>query len=74
MERDSEEELDYRQLFENAHDGILLFDPESEIVLEANPRACEIHGLTHEEFVGTSLEARTAANSSKCHDARSDRA
>src|SRR5258706_1200031 len=48
-------EREYRGLFENAHDAILIFDPESEIVLEVNQRACEVYGIGRSEFVGLSL-------------------
>jgi two-component system, sensor histidine kinase len=46
---------DYRQIFDNAHDAILIFEPENERVLEVNRRACEIYGFTSEEFRGISL-------------------
>jgi PAS domain S-box-containing protein len=49
--------LDYRRIFENAHDAILVLSPEGEIVLNVNRRACEIYGLSREEFLGMSLEA-----------------
>ena len=48
--------LDYRRIFESAHDAILIFAPEKEIVLNVNRRACEIYGLSREEFIGMSLE------------------
>ncbi|HEY0557900.1 MAG TPA: ATP-binding protein [Thermoanaerobaculia bacterium] len=48
--------LDYRRIFENAHDAILIFSPEKEIVLNVNARACVIYGLSREEFIGLSLE------------------
>ena len=44
--------LDYRRIFENAHDAILIFSPEQEIVLNVNARACAIYGLSREEFIG----------------------
>jgi PAS domain S-box-containing protein len=46
----------YRSLFENAHDAILIFDPDGEIVFDANVQACEMYGLSREELVGQSLE------------------
>jgi PAS domain S-box-containing protein len=49
--------LDYRRIFENAHDPILVFSPKGEIVLNVNRRACEVYGLSREEFIGMSLEA-----------------
>lgn len=47
----------YRELFENAHDAILIFTPEKEIVLDVNRRACEIYGFSRDEFIGMSLES-----------------
>jgi PAS domain S-box-containing protein/putative nucleotidyltransferase with HDIG domain len=49
-------ERDYHQLFEQAHDGVIVFEPKGEIVLEVNRRACELYGFTREEFLGMSLE------------------
>ena len=46
----------YRGLFENAHDAIIIIDPETEIVLDANRRACEVYGCGRDEFVGSCLE------------------
>ena len=46
---------DYRQIFENAHDPIIVFRPEDEQVLNVNRRACEIYGFTREEFLQISL-------------------
>ena len=48
-------EADYRSIFENAHDAILIFDPEGERVLNVNRRACEIYGFDHQDFIGRSL-------------------
>ncbi len=49
--------LDYRRIFENAFDAILVLSREGEVVLNVNRRACEIYGLSREEFLGMSLEA-----------------
>ena len=49
-------ERHYRQLFEQANDAILVIDPEGEIVLDANARACALYGITHDAFLGTSLK------------------
>jgi PAS domain S-box-containing protein len=46
---------DYRQIFDNAHDPIIIFTPEDERVLNVNRRACEVYGLSREEFIGLSL-------------------
>jgi len=48
--------VDYRRLFENAHDAILIFDPANEIILEVNQRACEIYGYERAELIGMSIE------------------
>ncbi len=45
----------YRQMFESAHDPIIVFKPEDERVLNVNRRACEIYGFTREEFLQISL-------------------
>lgn len=50
-------EQDYRGLFENAHDAIIIFKPEGEIVLDVNQRACELYQIPRHEFIGSSLEA-----------------
>ncbi|MFP5287483.1 MAG: ATP-binding protein, partial [Thermoanaerobaculia bacterium] len=46
---------DYRQIFESAHDAIIVFRPEDEQVLNVNRRACEVYGFTREEFLQISL-------------------
>lgn len=51
--KDSEE--DYRTIFENAHDAILVIEPENEIILDANNKACNMYEVSYDEFVGTSL-------------------
>jgi two-component system nitrate/nitrite sensor histidine kinase NarX len=46
----SEEE--YRNIFEAASDGLVIYDIEMDSVVEANPAACEMHGYTRQEFIG----------------------
>jgi two-component system nitrate/nitrite sensor histidine kinase NarX len=46
----SEEE--YRNIFEAASDGLVIYDIELDSVIEANPAACEMHGYTRQEFIG----------------------
>ena len=50
-----QQERDYRSIFENAHDAILIFDPDGERVLNVNRRACEIYGFERDQFIGRSL-------------------
>ncbi len=52
-------EQDYRRLFENAHDAIILFDPKTEIILDVNQRACEMYKLPRNEFIDRSLQSFT---------------
>jgi PAS domain S-box-containing protein len=47
--------LDYRRIFENAHDAIFVLAPEDETILNANRRAGEIYGFRREELLGMSL-------------------
>lgn len=49
----------YQYLFENAFDAILIFEPESEVVLDANTQACKLYGFERNELVGTSLKQLT---------------
>ncbi len=50
-------ELQYKTLFENANDAIIIFEPEEEIILEANHRACSTYGFSRSEFIGMSLKS-----------------
>jgi two-component system, cell cycle sensor histidine kinase and response regulator CckA len=52
-------EANYRHLFENATDAIVVFEPETETVLDANPKACELYGYQRGELLGTSLKRLT---------------
>jgi PAS domain S-box-containing protein len=52
---------DYRQIFDNAHDPIIIFEPAGEKVLNVNRRACEIYGIPRQEFLGLSLAAISLA-------------
>ena len=46
----SEEE--YRNIFETASDGIVIYDIGLDAIVEANPAACKMHGYTRGEFIG----------------------
>lgn len=58
-------ERDYRELFEQAHDAILILAPEDEAVLEANRRACELYGFERSEFIGKSMRELSEENPSR---------
>jgi PAS domain S-box-containing protein len=52
-------EVEYRNLFESASDAILILDPATEEIIEANTKACETYGFNHKEMVGMSLRRLT---------------
>ena len=52
-------EIEYRNLFDRANDAIFIFEPNSEIILEANNRACDLYSFTKEELIGMSLKQLT---------------
>jgi PAS domain S-box-containing protein len=51
----SSSELRYRRLFEAAHDGILIVDPETRQIIDVNPFLVKFLGYSHEEFIGKEL-------------------
>ncbi|MEY2429153.1 MAG: two-component system, chemotaxis family, CheB/CheR fusion protein [Verrucomicrobiota bacterium] len=48
-------EIRYRRLFETAQDGILILDPESRKITDANPFMTELLGYPHKELLGKEL-------------------
>jgi len=48
--RQSENEAVYRSLFENNHAVMLLIDPETAAIKDANPAACSYYGWSREEL------------------------
>lgn len=46
---------EYRDLFNLANDPILIFEPEGEIVLDVNDKACQVYGIPREAFIGRSM-------------------
>jgi DNA-binding response OmpR family regulator len=47
-----ESEAKYRALIQDAQDAIILVDPSSETILEANHHACDLSGYTNDEMLG----------------------
>ena len=43
---------EYRNVFEAASDGLVIYDIGLDSIVEANPAACEMHGYTRQEFMG----------------------
>jgi len=52
-----ESEKEFRNIFNSAHDAIIIIEPYNEIVYNVNNRACEIYGFSRQEFIGKSLVA-----------------
>jgi PAS domain S-box-containing protein len=52
-----ESEKEFRNIFNSAHDAIIIMEPYNEIVYNVNDRACEIYGFSRQEFIGMSLIA-----------------
>ncbi|HZU41912.1 MAG TPA: PAS domain S-box protein [Terriglobales bacterium] len=52
-------QAEYHHLFENANDAILIFAPETQLILECNNTACGMYGFRREELVGMSLRQLT---------------
>jgi len=50
-------EKDLRDLFEQAHDAIIIFNPGAKKVLDVNNRASDVYGIKKEDFIGISLSA-----------------
>lgn len=50
----SDSEAQYRGIFEGASDGLIVLNQEGTII-EANPAACHLHGLTRAEMVGQAM-------------------
>ena len=48
-------EIRYRRLFEAARDGILIVDPDTRKITDANPFMTELLGYPHKELVGKEL-------------------
>lgn len=49
-------EKNYREIFANAHDSILVLSPTTGRIVEANPNACSLYGFTYSELIGKSIE------------------
>ncbi|MEY4918106.1 MAG: hypothetical protein RL616_2019 [Verrucomicrobiota bacterium] len=48
-------EVRYRRLFETAHDGVLLLNPATRKITDANPFMTKLLGYTHAQLVGKEL-------------------
>jgi len=53
------EDLPYKMLFNYAHDALIVFKPEGEIILDVNKKAEETYGYSRDEMIGMSIEMLT---------------
>ena len=60
-----ESESRFRNIFENASDGVLLIEPDSGSIADANPEACLTLELEAEELVGTDVERWIEGNGAR---------
>jgi len=59
LRRETSLSRQYRELFENANDAILVHEAESGIILDCNRKACEMYGGDRNALVGSSLKTLT---------------
>jgi PAS domain S-box-containing protein len=52
-------EQDYRTIFDNAHDAIIISSAEGRTILDVNHRGCEIYGYEREQMINLPLAAIT---------------
>lgn len=45
-------EAEFHAIFEAASDGMVIADPDTGVIVEANPAACKMHGVTREQMIG----------------------
>ncbi len=59
-----ESEKDYKGLFENAHNTILITDPESYLIVDVNNKAQDLYGYKKDELINLSLKVLAVEPSS----------
>ncbi|HUJ26370.1 MAG TPA: EAL domain-containing protein [Myxococcales bacterium] len=48
-------ERSYRDLFESVAEALIVIDPRTGVVMEANPRAADLYGVPRDQLMGTSM-------------------
>jgi PAS domain S-box-containing protein len=51
----SEDIVRLAAIFEYSHDGIFVVDPDTELITDANPRACQMLGKARSELIGANV-------------------
>jgi PAS domain S-box-containing protein len=59
LRREASLSRQYRDLFENANDAVLVHEAESGIILDCNRKACEMYGWDRNALVGSNLKTLT---------------
>jgi PAS domain-containing protein len=59
-------EVRYRRLFEAARDGILIVDPLTRKITDANPFMTELLGYAHQELLGKELTLQRQLRAARC--------
>jgi len=59
LRREALQSRQYRELFENANDAILIYEVECGTILDCNRQACELYGWNRKALVGSSLKTLT---------------
>jgi PAS domain S-box-containing protein len=67
-------ERTYRGVFENVSDGLVIHDPETGEIVDANERFCEMNGYDREELVGETIDLVTGPDHDFEHAAERIRA
>ncbi|MFB6080155.1 MAG: PAS domain S-box protein [Haloferacaceae archaeon] len=52
----------YRDLFENASDGLVVHDPDTGEILDVNDRFCRMNGYARDDLVGETIDVVTASD------------
>jgi PAS domain S-box-containing protein len=60
----------YRELFDNAKDAILIYDREGETILNVNRNACDLYGWGQPELIGSPVEILTRGTGSNAEAVR----
>lgn len=50
------ESAEYRNLFQNANDAIIIFESETETVIDVNEKACRMYDIERDKFIGKSIK------------------
>ena len=63
-----ESEKEYRSLFQNANDAILIIDAENEKILEVNDVACEVYEISRKNFLNKNFKDSLGTDADKVRD------